>query len=175
MSLVIPESPTDDPRWSARGAIYVPAHEGETRWVMGDTYSTKVTSADTNGAFSLIEASVQAGAGSIAHTHNSNDEAFYLLSGELEFLDGDHTFVAKAGDFVYVPRNTRHRFTNTASHTARMIFMFTPAGPERAFEIIGEPARPGVQAPPPGAPTPEQFEAMMQYQDEIDTVMMPES
>jgi quercetin dioxygenase-like cupin family protein len=29
---------------------------------------------------------------------------FFLLSGELEFLYGDHTFTAAAGDFVHVPK-----------------------------------------------------------------------
>ena len=175
MSLTIPEIPTDDPRWTRRGAIYVPANGGVTRWVSGDVYSTKVSHADTNGVFAFIEASVPAGAGPVAHTHNSNDEAFYLLSGELEFLDGDHTFVAQPGDFVYVPRNTRHRFKNIGAHTAKMVFMFTPAGPERGFEIVGEPAQPGVQAPPPGMPTPEQMNEMMRPESKIDSIMMPES
>lgn len=171
----IPEIPADDPRWTKPGAIYVPAGGGETIWVTGDVYTKKVTSADTNGAFALIEASVPAGAGPVAHSHNNNDEAFYLLSGELEFLDGDNTFVARPGDFIYVPRNTRHRFKNIAAHTARMLFMFTPAGPERAFDIVGEPARPGIQAPPPGALTAEQAAEMARYDHEIDSVLLAES
>ncbi|MEV6850790.1 hypothetical protein [Actinoplanes sp. NPDC051411] len=55
-----------------------------------------------------------------------------------------------------------------------MLFVFTPAGPERAFDVVGEPARPGVQAPPPGAPTAEQVAAMMRYENEIDSVLMAE-
>ena len=57
-------------------------------------------------------------------------ETFYMLDGELEFLDGDKTFTAVAGDFVHVPTGIRHCFTNKGSHTARMIFMFTPGGPD---------------------------------------------
>lgn len=82
--------------------------------------------------------------------------------------------MARPSDFVYVPRNTRHRFKNIGNHTAHMLFVFTPAGPERAFDVVGEPARPGVQAPPPGAPTAEQVAAMMRYENEIDSVLMAE-
>ncbi|MGH1553555.1 cupin domain-containing protein [Streptomyces sp. L7] len=36
--------------------------------------------------------------------HKIADESFYVVSGSLEFLNGDRTFVAGAGDFVFVPR-----------------------------------------------------------------------
>ncbi|WP_407676868.1 cupin domain-containing protein [Phytohabitans aurantiacus] len=42
--------------------------------------------------------------------HPNEDETFYLLAGELEFLNGDQTFTAVAGDLVHIPRGTRHRF-----------------------------------------------------------------
>jgi quercetin dioxygenase-like cupin family protein len=128
------------------GAIHVPAGEGIQKWVAGDTYSVKLTSAQTDGAFSFIEASVPPGQGPVAHVHNGGAEGFYLLDGELEFLNGDKRFTAHSGDLVYVPAGIRHRFKNKHVHTAKMLFFFTPAGPESAF-LIGDDAVPGT--PPP--------------------------
>jgi quercetin dioxygenase-like cupin family protein len=153
------DDPTDpvDPRYTTRGAIHVPSGGGVTKWVAGDVYTMKVTAKETNGALGFIEASVPPGGGPPPHSHNSGDEAFFLLSGELEFLNGDRTFVAGAGDFIFVPRGIRHRFKNIGIHTTKMIFMFTPGGLEEVFVQGGEEPRPGEPAPAWG---PEKFGPM---------------
>jgi uncharacterized cupin superfamily protein len=38
--------------------------------------------------------------GPTPHIHHQEDEALYLLEGELEFLGDKRTFVASAGSFV---------------------------------------------------------------------------
>ncbi|WP_017612054.1 quercetin 2,3-dioxygenase [Nocardiopsis salina] len=132
---------------SASGAIHVPASEGETVWLAGDTYTIKARGAVTGAALSFIEATVPPGAGPRPHIHHREDEAYYILSGALEVLDGDRTFTAYPGDFVYIPSGTVHRFKNVGLHTARMIFLFTPAGFEEFFIEAGAPARAGEPAP----------------------------
>lgn len=107
----------------------------------------KATGAQTNGGMGFIEATVPAGGGPVPHAHPEQEETFYILDGELEFLDGDHLFTAVAGDFVHIPRGVRHRFKNKASHAARMIFIFTPPGLEQIFVDHALPARPG-EGPP---------------------------
>jgi hypothetical protein len=69
------------------------------------------------------------------------------VSGELEVLDGDRTFTARSGDFIFVPRGNRHRFTNTGLHTTKLLFKFTPGGVEKLFAEGGDEPQPGV-APP---------------------------
>lgn len=59
------------------------------------------TGKDANGSVSLIEASVPPGGGPVAHVRATTDEAFYVLSGGLEFLDGDHELTARTGDFLF--------------------------------------------------------------------------
>jgi mannose-6-phosphate isomerase-like protein (cupin superfamily) len=148
VSLPIPTSSSEGRRNSGGGSLFVPAGVGITKWVAGDVYTLKATAETTNGAFGFIDASVPPGGGPIAHIHNHSDEAFYLVFGELEFLDGDHTYIAKSGDFIYVPRGVRHRFKNTGLHTAKLLFMFTPGGPEALFTEAGDEPQPGVPVPP---------------------------
>jgi quercetin dioxygenase-like cupin family protein len=147
-----------DPRYTARGGIHVPANGGDTRWFSGDVYSIKLSAQRTKGALGVVEASVPPGGGPVAHTHADQDETFYLISGELEFLDGDTTFVAGPGDLVYCPRTIRHRFKNIGLHTARMLFFYTPGGSEGLFLEGGDQPQPGVQVPTWG---PERFQGPM--------------
>ena len=87
-----------------------------------------------------MEALVPPGGGPPPHVHTREDETFYVLEGEVEFLLGDELVQAGAGHFVNVPRGTVHRFTNTGTETARLVLTFTPAGIERWFEQTLEPA-----------------------------------
>ncbi|MEU8391041.1 cupin domain-containing protein [Micromonospora sp. NPDC048842] len=173
MSLPMQASTSEDPRYTKSGAIYVPAGEGITKWVAGDVYTMKATAKTTNGSLGLVEASVPPGGGPVAHVHNSGDEAFYLLSGELEFLDGDRTYTAQSGDFLFVPRGIRHRFTNKSLHTAKLLFMFTPGGLEASFVEGGDDPQPGVPVPPWDM---ARFGLMKEVVDrlDLDTDILPE-
>jgi hypothetical protein len=66
-------------------------------------------------------------------------------AGTLAFIDGDRTFVAGAGDFIFIPRTRRHRFKNVTDTPAKTLFLFTPAGPEELFVEGGDDPRPGEQ------------------------------
>jgi mannose-6-phosphate isomerase-like protein (cupin superfamily) len=147
VSLVTPAPDSEGRRNPQNDCVYVPAGTGETKWVAGDVYTVKVNATTTNGSFAFVEASVPPGGGPLAHVHRRSDEAFYLMSGDLELLTGDRIFTARAGDFVFVPRGNRHRFRNTGLHTAKLLFMFSPAGPDEVFTKGGDEPQPGV-APP---------------------------
>ena len=55
------------------------------------------TAESTNGALGFTVCWVPPGNGPVAHVHKSADESFCLISGSMEFLNGDQTFVANAG------------------------------------------------------------------------------
>ena len=66
------------------------------------------------------------GGGPPAHHHNSYDEAFYVLTGEMEFcVDGDTARVA-AGSMAWVPRGATHAFRNPSPVPASMLVVTTP-------------------------------------------------
>lgn len=163
----------DDPRYTKSGAIYVPTGQGLTKWFAGDVYTIKASRASTNGFLGLGEATVPPGSGPVAHAHTKADEAFYILSGELEILDGARTFMARTGDFIFVPRGIRHRFKNTSVHAARMLFMFTPGGEEGVFAYGDEP-RPGL-LPSPWPPERFATAEILRFNEEFAIEILPET
>ena len=126
--------PTGDGSTSAARFLHRPVETGRAFWGPGDHYTFLVTGEESGGAYFVMEALVPPGGGPPPHIHTREDETFYLLEGQLEFLSGDETIVAGRGDFVSVPRGTVHRFKNTGDDTARVILTFTPAGIEHWFE-----------------------------------------
>ncbi len=134
-----------------QGVRHLPPGEGKAVWVVGDTYTFKAIGEETGGAFSLVEGTVAPQAGPPPHIHLREDEFYYVLEGELEVLDGERTFTASTGSYVYIPRNTLHAFKNVRETPARVLIGFTPAGFEGFFFATGEPAKEGASPPPFGA------------------------
>jgi quercetin dioxygenase-like cupin family protein len=114
----------------------------------GDHYTFLVTGEESRGAYFAMEALVPPGGGPPPHIHTREDESFYLLAGQIEFLLGEQTVLAGPGDYVNVPRGTVHCFRNSGTETARMVLTFTPAGREKWFEETLERAPNGAEDPP---------------------------
>jgi mannose-6-phosphate isomerase-like protein (cupin superfamily) len=114
--------------------------------VMGEMVTCKITSDQTSGAYSLFEITTQSGDGPPPHIQHWEDEAFYVLEGEYEFLDGGRTIRAGVGSLIYVPRGNLHTHKNVGEEPGRMLVSQTPGGAhERFFEELAEnPAAPFV-------------------------------
>jgi quercetin dioxygenase-like cupin family protein len=147
MTFELPIPERDDPRWTRADGIFVRRAEGITKWVMGDTTTVKITANQTNGALGVLETSVNPGSGAVAHSHGREEEAFYVLSGDFEFLNGDQTFAAGPGDFLFIPRGNRHGFTNIGSLPANLLTFMFPAGHEQFWIDNGDEPRPGEHPP----------------------------
>lgn len=110
----------------------------------GEGYTTafKLLGRDTGGAFSMLEWALepcQEGPG--LHLHNF-DEAFYILSGQVQFQIGDERKVLGPGQLAWMPRNTPHSFSNAGSTRATGLTVSTPGGLENVFNALraGQPA-----------------------------------
>jgi uncharacterized cupin superfamily protein len=60
------------------------------------------------------------------HVHRRDDEAWYVLEGELCFRRGDETLSAKAGAAVIVPAGVEHTYWNGSGARARYLLVLTP-------------------------------------------------
>jgi quercetin dioxygenase-like cupin family protein len=131
--------------------------DGRQWWVLDTRMVVKAGGDETGGAFTLIEWSAPIGFGPPRHQHNAEDEAFYLLDGEMVVHCGEKRWTVGAGDFVFLPRGIPHGFVVTGG-PARGLQLTSPAGFEQFVSDIGRPAtEPGL--PVPSAPDLERLAA----------------
>jgi len=118
---------------------HIPPGEGRSLWVLGELVTCKTTSEQTGGAFSLFEVTTQPGVGPPPHVQHREDEAFYVLEGEYDFLVEGRTLRAGAGSLLYVPKGALHAYKNVGERVGRMLVSQTPGGLyERFFEEVGK-------------------------------------
>lgn len=115
----------------------LPPGEGKAYWVMGDLYTILASGEDTGGAFSLIHAVVPPGGGPPPHIHRREDEAFYVLDGDLTFTADGSSFTAGVGSWITLPKGSLHFFRNTGTKAATMLIAVTPSGLDRFFAEVG--------------------------------------
>jgi mannose-6-phosphate isomerase-like protein (cupin superfamily) len=124
------------------GAVPIIRHEGEGErlWFFGGGVHTWKASADeTNGAFILFEDLMTQGKTTPLHVHANEDEALYVLEGEiLVHIDGTDHRVGPRGVAV-APRRVPHAFLVT-SPTARVLTLQTPGSAESFYRGASEPA-----------------------------------
>jgi quercetin dioxygenase-like cupin family protein len=113
---------------------------------VGGPLTFKARSEQTNGTLTAYENVIPPGQGPPLHTHANEDEAWYVLDGELRFKIGGELRPALAGSFVFVPRGTPHCFQNVGEDPARILVMFTPAGMERFFDEFATLSAPDPEA-----------------------------
>jgi quercetin dioxygenase-like cupin family protein len=124
---------------------HVPAGEGSSSmWVMGELLTHKTPSHTTGGAYALFEVATPPGAGPPPHIHHREDESFYVLEGEYEFLIEGGTIRSRAGSLLYFPKGTVHAHRGVGEGVGRMLVTQTPGGLyERFFEEVGTPSEGG--------------------------------
>ena len=113
--------------------------EGEQMWFAGGgVFTWKATAAETGGEFILIEDNMVRGKRTPLHLHPNQDEAIYVLEGELLVdVEGEQRRVGPSGLF-FAPRGVAHAFM-VISDTARVLGLMTPGAGEAFYRDAGEP------------------------------------
>ena len=130
---------TSDSDAAGRARFLEPA-EGPAIWFLRNRMTVKATAESTGGAFGLLESWIAPGFSPPLHVHHREDEAFWVLEGELSMRCGDRIFRALPGAFVFLPRDVPHTFVVEGDTPARMLTLLTPGGGERVFIEGGRPA-----------------------------------
>lgn len=137
------------------GALPVTVRPGQGTTMEGPAggpLTFKVRGEETGGSLTALENVIAPGDGPPLHVHHAEDEAWYVLEGDLRFRLGAELSDAPSGTFVFVPRGTPHCFHNAGDRPARVLVLFTPAGMERFFDRFA--------ALPAGPPDPGAFRAI---------------
>lgn len=116
-----------------------PAGEGDRYEFGGATFTVKADGDDTEGRVGVMEQSGPPGLTVPPHTHDGEDEMFYVLSGELRGFCGDERFTASEGSFLFLPRDVEHGFEVVGDRPARAL---TIVGPAKFDALIRSQGRP---------------------------------
>lgn len=115
-------------------------NEGKAVWFLNTLVTYKADKGTTSGQFGLIEQLLPPGFEPPNHIHHREDEAFYVLDGQITFYCNNEIFEAKSGSFMFLPKELPHGFKVSNSGTARVLQLNTPGGFEMFHEDMGEPA-----------------------------------
>jgi mannose-6-phosphate isomerase-like protein (cupin superfamily) len=69
------------------------------------------------------------------HVHTDEDDAFYIVDGEMTFIFADGCVTAPPGTFVLVPPGVEHGFRNDQARPVRMLNIHAPAGFDRRIGL----------------------------------------
>ena len=102
--------------------------EGLRREARGSVMAFKALAATTGGRLSLMERTLPPGGRMPpAHRHAGNDEAYFVLDGEVTFVLGGSATVRGPETFVLVPAGVAHTFGNVSGAPARLLVIHCPA------------------------------------------------
>ena len=117
------------------GVVHIPPGGGRSVWFNGGLVTFYALGEDTGGAFTLFEEAIAPQDRALPHLHDEEDQAFYVLEGEHEFVCDGRAFAAGAGSFVYVPRGTTHSYENVGTEPGRLLILSTPAGGTEPLDL----------------------------------------
>ena len=79
---------------------------------------------ETSSSFAVIE--VEPGAVHQTAWSRRSDKYYYVISGEVEFVESGQTHVLAAGDFCLVEQGERFSYRNVSDKHARLCLLHTP-------------------------------------------------
>src|SRR5262249_11682508 len=100
-------------------------------WWMTGRLTVKASGAETGDAFAQFLTDDPRGTAPPLHVHHSEDEAFYVLDGEVTVVVGGERIDLRTGDYSFAPRGVPHTWI-VRSERARMLVTVSPAGLEQA-------------------------------------------
>lgn len=119
-------------------------------WAQDSLWTVLATSQQTGGSYSLMEQICPQRSGPPPHTHEQ-DEALYILDGQLTLIAGSERLTASAGSFIYIPAHCVHSFrVDTAE--VRLLNFYLPGGFERTLTELAVPTK--LRTLPPASATP---------------------
>jgi quercetin dioxygenase-like cupin family protein len=113
----------------------VPPGQGRV-WEMaaGRSSALKLLGGETDESVMMFEETAPAGTQTTYHLHHDSDEVAYVLAGEITFKIGEEVTVGGPGTCAFMPRGLAHAWKNSGPETARVLFLYTPAGAGGFFE-----------------------------------------
>ncbi|MEL6374266.1 MAG: cupin domain-containing protein [Pseudomonadota bacterium] len=117
---------------SGKPYVHVPSGTGTNYNWGSDHLFVKVSAAQTDGAYTLIEDNMDASFALGLHKHEAHAETFYILEGSIDFYLVDHWLTLEPGATLHIPPGVPHAAAITpGAKRAKMIMIFQPGGFDR--------------------------------------------
>lgn len=140
------------------------ADQGDALWFLDALVIVK-QGGERGAEFGVLDYHMARGSQTPLHRHLREDEAVYMLDGQLRVLAGERMLDVAAGAYVCLPAGVPHALT--ALTDARFLVFAKPDGFVGLVREMGEPA-PARVLPPPAKPDLERLLSLTRkYQIEV--------
>ncbi len=101
------------------------AGEGWT-YRFGIDFIVKGSEVQQGSGAAFLEYATRKGEEPPSHTHETEDEMFYVLEGVITFQCGEESFDLEKGAFIFLPHGIEHSYTIRSEETVRLIVVTSP-------------------------------------------------
>jgi quercetin dioxygenase-like cupin family protein len=134
---------------SAKRQLATEPHTSRAWWFLG-TLAVLRNPAGAPRTPAVIELTVPPGGSPPRHVHDSVDDSFLVLDGEIVVRCGEQTFLATRGSYVALPAGIEHTFRVTSGAPAKLLLVHADDSFLSFIEAAGSPTE-DLVVPPKGA------------------------
>ena len=132
----------------------------EQLWFLNTLHTVRVRHDEGEDGISVMETLAPHGDSPPVHVHQTEDEIFHVLEGQLRVRAGDADVRVGAGETILAPKGVPHTYRVESHEGARWLVITRRGDFERFVHALSHPAeRPELPAAQ-GPPTPEQADAL---------------
>lgn len=132
----------------------------EQRWFLNTLHTVRVRHDAGVDGISVMESLAPHGDSPPLHVHETEDEIFHVLEGELRVRAGDTELRIGAGETILAPKGVPHTYRVESHEGARWLLITRRGDFESFVHSLSRPAERPELPTPQGPPTPEQADAL---------------
>ena len=129
-------------------------------WFLNQLVTVRVRHDEGEDGISVLESLAPHGDSPPLHVHQTEDEIFHVLEGQLRMRAGDADVTIGAGETLLAPKGVPHTYRVESREGARWLVITTRGDFERFVHALSRPAERPELPTPQGPPTPEQADAL---------------
>ncbi len=92
----------------------------------GVDFTVKSSEVETGSGAAFLEYVTRKGEEPPSHSHDTEDEMFYVLEGAISFQCGAESFDLEKGGFIFLPCGIEHSYTILSDTLVRLIVVTSP-------------------------------------------------
>ena len=132
----------------------------EQLWFLNTLHTVRVRHDEGEDGVAVMETLAPHGDSPPLHVHQTQDEVFHVLEGELRVRAGDADVTIAAGETLLAPKHVAHTYRVESTAGARFLVITTCGDFERFVHALSRPAERPELPKSQGPPTPEQADAL---------------